>query len=437
MMLQSVFIQLVGTFLVDVWLPYGKTEVCARIQTQNFLGSIEPKEKSGAQDVKAEINRALEDPIGTKRLRLLASKGNRVAIVVDDATRAAPSDLMVPPVLDELNRAGVKDADITIIFACGTHRAVMAEERGKLLGEEVLSRVKAVNHDCRAGDQIFVGKTETLGTKVYLNKVFAEADVKVLTGDVCLHYYAGYGGGRKSVLPGVSGLETIQHNHASLVHPKARTGVLGGNPVHEDMVEAAKLAEVDFVLNVVQNSKGEIVKAFGGDLENAFNNGVKLVDEMYKVPIEQKADILVVSSGGHPWDINLYQAYKGIDNALNAVKPGGVIILVAECKEGHGHEVFYDWMIRLKTLKRIEKEVKSNFVMGGHKAYYILKALQKVDIILVSTMPDYYAVNVFKLKTARAVNDALREAFSLKGEKAKVWAMPYGNETLPIIRGDK
>lgn len=423
--------------MVDVWLPYGKTEVCARIPTQNFFGSIKPKEKPGVPDVEAEINQALNKPIGTKRLHEIASAGNKVAIVVDDATRPAPSDLMVPPILDELNRAGVKDEDVTIIFGCGTHRAVTPEEARKLLGEEVLNRVKVINHNCRAEDQVYVGKTETLGTKVYLNKVFVEADVKVLTGDVCLHYYAGYGGGRKSVLPAVSSLETIQHNHASLVHPKARTGVSEGNPVHEDMVEAARLAKVDFILNVVQNSKGEIVKAFAGDLEKAFNEGVKLVDEMCKVPIEQKADIVVVSSGGHPWDINLYQAYKGIDNALNAVKRGGVIILVAECKEGHGHDVFYDWMTKFKTLKRIKREVKRNFILGGHKAYYILKALQKVNIILVSVMPDYYAVNVFKLKTAPAVNDALREAFSLKGKKAKVWALLYGNETLPILKGEE
>lgn len=420
--------------MVDVWLPYGDTEVCARIPTRNFLGSIEPKEKPGAPGVGAEINRALNEPIGTKRLRQIASAGNKVAIVVDDATRPAPSDLMVPPVLEELNLAGVKDEDVTIIFGCGTHRSVTSEEARRLLGENVLKRVKVISHDCRAEDRVYVGKTKTLGTKVYLNKIFAEADVKVLTGDVGLHYYAGYGGGRKSVLPAVSSLETIRHNHASLVDPKARSGVLDGNPVHEDMVDAARLAKVDFILNVVQNSKGEVVKAFAGDVEQAFNEGVKLVDEMYKVPIEQKADIVVVSSGGYPLDVNLYQAYKGIDNALNAVKRGGVIILGAECREGHGDDVFYEWMTKFKTLKRVEKEVKRNFVLGGHKAYYLMKALQKANIILVSAMPDYYAVNVFKLKTARAVNDALREAFSIKGKKAKVWAIPHGNETLPIVK---
>ena len=419
--------------MVDVWLPYGKTEVCARIPTQNFLGTIEPKDRPGVGDSRAEIERALSEPIGTKRLSEITKMGDKVAIVVDDATRPTPSHLMISSLLDELNKAGVKDEDITIIFGCGSHRAVKPDEIEKLVGEEALKRVKAISHDHKSGDHVYVGKT-SFGTKVYLNKVFAEADVKVLTGDIGLHYYAGYGGGRKSVLPAISAAETIQHNHAMLLHPKAKTGILVGNPVHEDMVEAAKLAKVNFILNIVTNSKPELVQAFAGDLEQVFYEGVKLVDEMYKVPIERRADIAVVSSGGHPHDINLFQAYKGVDNALDAVKRGGVIVLAAECPEGHGNEVFYEWMTKFNNLKRVEKEIKRRFVLGGHKAYYLMRALQKVKIILVSVMPDYYAVNTFKLRTARALNDALREAFDIAGKNAKVWAMPHGNITLPIVK---
>jgi len=419
--------------MVDVWLPYGKTEVCARIPAQNFLGEIEPKEKPGVTDPRAEIERALKEPIGIKQLSEMAKSGDKVAVVVDDATRATPSHLMVPPILDELHRAGVKDEDVTIIFGCGAHRAVTPEEMKKLVGEETLGRLKAISHDHKSKDHVYLGKT-SFGTKVYVNRTFAEANVRVLTGDVELHYYAGYGGGRKSVLPAVSSAETIQHNHAMLLHPKAKTSVLEGNPVHEDMMEAVKLAKVDFILNVVTNSKQELVKAFAGDVEQAFHEGVKLVDEMCKVSIERRADIVVVSPGGHPFDINLFQAYKGVDNALEAVKRGGVIVLLAECPEGHGNEVFYEWMIKFKDPREMEREIKRRFVLGGHKAYYLTKALQKVQIILVSTMPDYQAVNVFKLKTARAVNDALRDAFDIAGKNAKVWAMTHGNTTLPVVK---
>jgi nickel-dependent lactate racemase len=253
-------------------------------------------------------------------------------------------------------------------------------------------------------------------------------------GDVGFHYYAGYGGGRKSVLPAVCGEETIKQNHAMLLHANARTGVLEDNPVHRDMTEAARLAKVDFIVNVVANKKGEIVKAFAGDLEQAFLEAVKLVDEMYRVTVDRRADIVVVSAGGYPADMNLYQAYKALDNALDAVKRGGVIILVAECPEGHGNQVFYDWMTRLGDLKNVEREIKRNFVLGGHKAYYLLKALQNHQIILVSSLPDYYATSIFKLKTARAVNDAFAEALKITGSASRVWAMPQGSYTLPVFK---
>ncbi|UCF45315.1 MAG: transcriptional regulator, partial [Candidatus Bathyarchaeota archaeon] len=237
-----------------------------------------------------------------------------------------------------------------------------------------------------------------------------------------------------SVLPGVSGEETIKHNHAMLLQASAHTGALTGNPVHEEMTEAARLAKVDFILNVVTNSKGAIVKAFGGDLEQAFNEAVRLVDEMYRVQVDHRANIVVVSPGGYPADMDLYQAYKALDNALEVVKRNGVIILAAECAEGHGNSVFYDWMVRLGELKKVEREIKRNFALGGHKAYYLLRALQRHPIILVSSLPDYYATSIFKLKTARAVNDALNEALRIAGSAAKVWVMPQGTFTLPELK---
>ncbi|MGW8289106.1 MAG: nickel-dependent lactate racemase, partial [Candidatus Bathyarchaeia archaeon] len=328
---------------------------------------------------------------------------------------------------------GVKDERITVIFGCGTHRAVKPEEAERLVGEAVLHRVKTVSHNCKAEDLVSIGKTK-YGNNVRVNRVFAEADVKVLVGDVGFHYYAGYGGGRKSVMPAISCEETISHNHAMLLDANARTGVLQGNPVHEEMTEAARLAKVDFILNVVTNSKGEIVKAFAGDLEQAFLEATKLVDDMYRVTVDHRADIVVVSPGGYPADINLYQAYKALDNALELVKRGGTVILVAECPEGHGNQVFYDWMTRLQDLKKAEREVKRHFELGGHKAYYLLKALKNHQIILVSSLPDYYANGVFKLKTARAVNDALREALKNGGTHAKVWVIPQGNSTLPSVK---
>lgn len=420
--------------MVDVWLPYGKTDICVRVPARNLLGTIEPKERQAVADEKAEIDRALAEPIGAKRLAEIVKTESKVAIVVDDSTRKTPSEVMLLSVLTELNSAGVKDENVTVIFGCGTHRAVKPDEAEELIGKEAIKRLKVVSHCCTGPDLVYVGTTKTHGNKVYINRIFAEADVRVLLGDVNYHYYAGYGGGRKSVLPAVSGEITIKQNHALMVSSNAKAGNLQDNPVHIDMTEAARLAKVDFILNIVENKEGKIVRAFAGDLEAAFLEAVKLVDEMYRVYVDRRAEIVVVSSGGHPADINLYQACKGLDNALDVVKRGGVIILVAECLEGHGNQVFYDWMSRLGDQKTVEKEIKRNFLIGGHKAYYLLKALQNHPLILVSTLPDFYATSIFKFKTARAINDALNEAFKLTGSASRVWAIPVGNYTLAIFK---
>jgi len=420
--------------MVDAWLPYGKSQVCVRIPTRNFLGSIEPKDKPRVPDPTAEIKRALKEPLGPKKLNEIVKPESRVAIVVDDVTGTAPSESMLPPLLDTLTEIGVKNENVTIIFACGLHRTLKPEEAIKLLGEPVYTRVRSVSHDSKARDLVDIGTTQKHGTKVFLNRSFTEADVRILTGNIGLHYFAGYGGGRKSVLPGISGEETIKHNHALLLDPSARTGILSENPVHQDMVEAAAMARVDFVLNVVMNSKRELVRAFAGELERVFSEGVKLFDEMHRVQVDRRADIVVVSPGGDPADINLFQAYQSVDNALEVVKRGGVIILVAELAEGHGNQDFYEWMTKFPDLKTVEREIKRNFVVGGSMAYYYMKAMQKARIILVSSLPDYYAANVFKLKTARAVNDALNEAMNIVGKNAKVWTLPYGETTLPEVK---
>lgn len=420
---------------MECWLPYGDTEVCATIDSRNLLGILEPKEVPSADDPTAEIERALDNPIESERLERIAKPGDNVAIAVDDHTRAAPSHLMLPPILDRLNDAGVDEKNISVLCACGNHRPVRDEEMRSLVGEEVLKRVSVKIHDCHAKDLVHVGKT-SFKTDVYINRIFAEADLKILTGDVDLHYYAGYGGGRKSLLPGLSAYSTIQHNHKMLTDPRACTGNLNGNPIHEDMTEGAKLAGVNFILNVVMNAKKEIVEAFAGDLERAFLEAVGLVDQLYKVHVQRRAKVVLVSPGGTPFDIDFFQAVKALENATKVVKRGGVIILVAECTDGHGSDVFCEWMAGCKTLKDAERRLKRQFVLGGHKAYYLLKAAERARIILVSSLPRYYARNVFRLDTSRTVDDALKRTSQIVGRNAKIWVIPEGTTTLPITRSE-
>jgi len=418
--------------MVEINLKYGETSLNINVPNKNLIGIINPRFVNGVRNVEKEILRAISNPIKTPTLDKIAKRGNKVAIVVDDHTRPIKSKIIVKPLLDYLNKIGIQGEDVTIIIGHGSHRKIRLSEAENILGKEILERVNWIPHDANSEDLVYTGET-SYKTKVYINKVFHDADVKILTGDVCLHYYAGYGGGRKSVLPAISGMETISHNHAMLTHPKATTGNLDGNLVHLDMTEAARLAKPDFIVNVVMNHKKEIVRAFAGDLEEAFMQGVKLVDQIYKVKIDKQADIVLVSAGGYPTDIDLYQAYKAIDSALRVVKPGGVLVVAAECRDGHGHKVFYEWMKKYQTMEEMEKQIKTNFKLGGHKAYYILKAKQKADIILISKMNPKEVKNIFKLEPAKNLDDALEMAFAKKGKNAKIFIMPEAAKVLPEL----
>ena len=418
--------------MVKVSLRYGKTVLSSTVPDEKLLESIEPRDKPGVANPGSEILRALDNPLKSEKIPEIVKKGDKVVIVVDDATRSTPSRLMVPPILDQLNSVGVQDRDVTVIFGRGSHRLVTPEEMRNLVGDEVTHRVKVVNHDCRAPDLVHVGDTSR-GTKVYLNKTFVDADVKILTGDVELHYYAGYGGARKSVLPGVAGIESIIHNHQMAIDPKAKLGNIEGNPVHLDMMEAAKLGRVDFVINVVMNTDSEIVSVFAGDLEKVFLEGVKVVGEIYKIPAKGEADIVLTDAGGSPRDINFYQAHKALEAATNIVRPGGVIVLAAECPESKGSQAFYEWMKRCKNSREVEDEIKKNFGPGGITAFTMYKALEKSTIISITDLPEYESKNILRLKPAKTLDEALKMAFDIVGEDAKVSVLPMGSLSLPVL----
>ena len=414
-------------------LKYGETFLNIDVPDKNLIGVISPNFVKGVENSEDEVLRAILNPIGTPTLDKIAKPGDMVSIVVDDHTRPIKSKIIVKPLLDYLNKVGIRDEDVTIIIGHGTHEKIRDDEAENLLGKEILERVNWLPHDANSEDLVYIGDT-SYKTKVYINKVFYDSDIRILTGDICLHYFAGYGGGRKSILPAITGMETIVHNHAMLTHPKAATGNLNGNPVHLDMTEAAKMANPQFIVNVVMNHKKEVVKAFAGNLVEAFTEGVKLVDQIYKVKANKLADIVIASAGGYPADMNLSQTYKAIDSAIRVVKPRGVLIVVAECRYGHGHQKpFYEWMKKYQTIEEMEKELKVNFELGGHRAYYLLKAKEKADIILVSNMNPKEVRNVFRLEPAKSLDEALEMAFAKKGKSAKILVMPEAAKVLPEL----
>ncbi|MFX1519449.1 MAG: nickel-dependent lactate racemase [Promethearchaeota archaeon] len=420
--------------MVEIELKYGEETVYADISDKNLLGVISSKNNHRIENPipNLDIGYAINNPVDKSCFDKLLDSNDKICIVVNDNTRITPSKEILPVLLNRLTNLGIKDENIEILIAVGSHRLVTEREMEELLGKEIVNRLVVENHNCQADDLVYLGDT-SFGTPIELNRKFVEADKRITIGDVAFHYYAGYTGGRKSILPGVSSLRSIQKNHSNLIHPDAVTGNLKGNVIHVDMTEAAEKANVDFTISVVLDSNKEIVEIATGNIFSSFEACVKKVDAMFKVYVDKPADIVLVSSGGFPKDINLYQAQKAIEQAQTIVKPGGQLVVIAECRDGIGHKVFDDWMYQYKTLEELSKQVQTNFKLGGHKAYYMRKTMMQAEIILVSELDSELVKDPFNMTPSDSLEDALELAFSRMGNDASVWALPIGGETLPLL----
>ncbi len=376
-----------------------------------------------------EVIRALKNPIGKKPLCEYDLKGKRIAIVTSDISRPMPSYKVLPALLDELNAAGASDDLITVVFALGSHRGHTEDEMRHLVSDAVYDRVKCV--DSHAQDCVHLGVTQR-GTPVDIFNVVANADFRICLGNIEFHYFAGYSGGMKAIMPGVSTRDAIRANHSHMVEEGSFAGNMIGNPVREDIEEVFNFCPVDYIVNVVLNEKKEIIRAVAGDVVKAHRVGCEFLDCLYKCKIERKADIVIVSAGGFPKDMNMYQAQKALDNAKHAVRDGGIIIWVASCSEGLGEKHFEDWMLGHEKSEDMIPHIRQNFILGGHKAAAIALVLQKAQIMLVSDLDDDFARKVF-MEPQPTVAAALNEAYNRLGKDARVIIMPYGGSTLPCL----
>lgn len=410
-------------------LGYGKSGITAEIQDNNLLQIIKPNPVNVPVGGRAEVKRSLEQPIGAERLSGIVKPGERVVIVTSDITRPVPSWDVCPPLIDELALAGVTDEDITIVFAVGSHRRHTKEEMIKLVGQDIYDRIRCVDSD--VADFVHVG-TSRAGTPYEVFSEVAGADRVICVGNIEFHYFAGYSGGAKAIMPGVCTRKAIQSNHSMMVESNAAAGILDSNPVREDIDEVGEHQHIDYIVNVVLDEHKKILKSYAGHYIEAHRAGCEFLDSLYKVPIEEKADIVIVSVGGYPKDMNLYQAQKGLDNAKHAVKEGGVIIVCASCAEGLGEACFERWMKEMAPLERIE-EIKRNFQLGGHKAAAIAMVSQKADIFLVSDLPEEFVKRIY-LDPCSSIEEAMERAYRKCGEDAKVIVMPYAGSTLPCVK---
>ena len=399
------------------------------VPEKNLLGILRANEVELGLTGEAEVRRALAEPIGSPRLREIVRPGEKIAIITSDITRPMPTYKVMPALLDELYAAGVRREDITLVFALGSHRCHTPEERKKLAGERAYEEIRCVDSD--PSDCISMGVTSA-GTPVDITRVVAEADRRICLGNIEYHYFAGYSGGAKAIMPGVSTRNAIQSNHRMMVRPEACAGALDTNPLRMDIEEAGAICGIDFILNVVLSEHKEIIRAVAGHPVQAHRVGCGFLDTIYLKKLPRGADIVLVSQGGAPKDLNLYQTQKALDNARHAVNPGGVIVLIGSCKEGLGERVFEEWMTTSPSPQAMVERIGRDFQLGGHKAAAIAMTLEKADIYLVSELEDDFVRSIF-LTPQPSVQAALDRAFEKMGPEATVLAMPFGGSTLPRI----
>ncbi|WNY24579.1 nickel-dependent lactate racemase [Methanolapillus millepedarum] len=414
----------------NIQVPYGSTRIDFEIPESNFIGYVLPTDEEESTVSSDEIvKNALKNPIGTKRLSEMAEPFQKIAVIVNDVTRPTPSKYLLPFVLEELKAANVPNENITIFFALGLHRAQTNDEIRYAVGEEVFQNFKCVQHETGTFPVKTLGKTSR-GTPIEIFTDVLDNDLIVGIGEIGFHYYAGYSGGAKSVLPGVSSKESVIANHKLMIEKNAASGRVD-SPVRQDLEEAVKIVGLDFILNVVLDSHKNVVAAFAGDFIQAHREGVQVVDKMYKIETEP-ADAVIVSCGGFPKDINLYQANKALDNATQAVIEGGSIVLVSECRDGIGNAVYDRWNKCCPTPDNAILKFKNEFEFGGHKAATTAAASKRFNLYLVSSMAPESVKEAF-FTPCKTIGDAI-EIILEKNPDAKIQVIPYGGQTLPMMK---
>ncbi|HWI53490.1 MAG TPA: nickel-dependent lactate racemase [Symbiobacteriaceae bacterium] len=414
---------------------YGKTELTFELPPAYRTTTIAPFHKDPLTDPDAAVLQALRSPIDSPPLREIVRAGERVCIITSDITRLSTRpDIILPALLQELNDCGIADEQIFIMMACGDHRAQTPEEHRKLVGDRVYGRIRIYDHDAKdEANLIHLGDTRR-GTPVWLNRMVHEADRIIITGGLSHHSFAGYGGGRKALLPGVAGYQTIQANHSLVVRKQpgevTGPGNITNNPLADDLMEAAHMANPDFLINNVTNEHNEVVAVVAGDLEAAWLEGVRICDSMFSIPLERPADLVVASCGGYPKDMQLYQSMKGLENAAKAVKDGGTIILISECSDGPGHPEFVE-AFRLGGVAAVGASLKERYTIQKFVCYFVSEIEARADVILISSLPDDVVKEVGMIP-AHSPAEALALAAARVPADSETILIPYGMVTFPV-----
>ena len=363
--------------------------------------------------------------------------GEKVVIVTSDITRYTGSEVYLPLLVERLNRSGISDDTIEILIALGIHRPQTEVEHRRILGP-LYGRIRVYDHDCDDPKGLVCIGTTSNGITVSINRSAAEADHLILTGAIGFHYFAGFSGGRKSVLPGIASRDACMASHFTVLNPEdgggknplASTGNLEGNPVHRAMFEGCALAKPAFILNTVLTADKRIIAAFAGDWRAAHEEGCRFYQKHFAYPLTEKGDLVVASCGGFPKDINLIQAHKSMEYASQALADGGVMILLAECRDGFGNDTFFNWF-RHKSLEEFEAALRSRYEINGQTAYSLMQKTERFRIILVSQLPAHQVEEMGMIPT-RTLDAAMVLADGLLQSAWRAYVMPEGGSVLPV-----
>lgn len=388
---------------ISVGYGHRKLEIC--IPRRNLVSEVSLNEISPIADVETALMNSFYNPVGSHRLDEILAIDDDYIIIVDDHTRNVPTKDILNVLCSELERNGLAKDKINIVVATGTHRKSTQQELSNIVGVSALTRYNVIVHDAYSSELTRVGKT-SYGNEVYLNAQVVRKRI-IVVSDTNIHYFAGYGGGRKSILPGVGGYETIRANHAMIFNKNCGPGNIVNNPVHEEMDEVVDMIGVDFSVQVVLNSKGKILAVYSGDIRKAFLESTKLVDVFAKYSVEQPVDVAILDVGGSPYDCDFHQAFKAVTLNTSAIKEGGAYFLVAECIDGIGYKQVKDLeKIMKKSILNtpLKEHLANHFHIGVHKSFFLKKVLERNALYMVTSIDGDYMHNVFGIHVINSTN---------------------------------
>ncbi|AET66581.1 hypothetical protein Desor_0905 [Desulfosporosinus orientis DSM 765] len=418
---------------MEVSLAYGNHGLTINVPEHSRV--VEPHHLKAPEDDHGLVLQVLRHPIGTKPLKEMVKPTDKVVIVISDITRPTPNHKLVPWLLEELSHVPIEN--VTVLNGLGTHRDQTREEFIQMLGETVVNTVRLVNHHCHEKSELTNLGKSSIGCDVYLNKEYVEADFKIVTGFIEPHFFAGFSGGPKGIMPGIAGIETILtfHNAKMIGHPMATWGKLESNPLQEMAREVNSFCKPDFLLNVALNGEKEIVNVFAGELTEAHAAGCTYVKEQAMARCDKRYDVVITSNAGYPLDQNLYQAVKGMDAARMIVKEGGTIICAAECSEGMPEHGNFKEILKMRSTPKelLEMINEPSFQMFDQWEAQRLAMIQEwADVYVYSTLPEE-STKIAKLKATKNIEQTLNELKNKYGNEMSIAVLPFGPFTIPYV----